>query len=32
MRMVSTAGRLDMGRALAPALNELRKWARHYLD
>ena len=22
----------DMGRALAPALQELRKWARHWLD
>ncbi len=22
----------DMGRALAPALEELRKWARHWLD
>ena len=22
----------DMGRALQPALEELRKWARHYLD
>ncbi len=22
----------DMGRALEPALEELRKWARHYLD
>ena len=22
----------EMGRALAPALTELRKWARHYLD